>query len=196
MLDDIRDGTAITALRGQRYCVIQVNAASRPVSAPLSAPRLSATRPWQGRPTGPRASDGGRLANLLRLPGPGRWPGCCLAGRGPLAGHGDHSAERSIEHPFPPVDFLTHVQDQRREFGCIARPDPGTECGQADHERAASAHCRPRGHLRDTQALKREEAPVRAGRSGVVRWQSPLGSDHRYRFVLCGLRLLRALCEV
>ena len=31
----LRDGTAITALRGQRYCVIPVNAAGRPVSAPL-----------------------------------------------------------------------------------------------------------------------------------------------------------------
>jgi hypothetical protein len=58
------------------------------------------------------------------------------------------------------------VQDQRRELGCVARLDPGAECGQAAHERAAPAHCRPRGHLGDTQAPKREQAPVRAGRPG------------------------------
>ena len=147
-----------------------------------------------------RASDGGRLADLVRLPGPGRRPGCCRGTRGPLAGHGDHGAQRGIEHPFAPVDFLAQVQHQRRKLGGIARPDPGAECGQATHERAAAAHRRPRGHLGDTQAPKREQAPIRAGRpggvSGVVLWRSPRGSDHRYRFVLCGLRVLRALREV
>ncbi len=147
-----------------------------------------------------RASYGGRLADLFRLPGPGRRPGCCRAARDPFAGHGGHGPERGIEHPFAPVDFLAHVQDQRREFGCVARPDSGPECGQAAQERAVPAHCRPCGHLGDTQAPQREEAPVRAGRpggiSGVVYWQSPLGGDHLYRFVLCSLRLLLALREV
>jgi hypothetical protein len=129
--------------------------------------------PWPGH-AGPsrwaRASYGGRLADLFRLPAP---PGCCRAARGPLAGHGDHGAERGVEHPFAPVDFLAQVQDQRCELGGIARPDPGAERGQAAHERAAPARRRPRGHLGDTQALKREQASVWAGRpggmSGVVR---------------------------
>jgi len=103
--------------------------------------------------------------------------------------------ERGIEHPVAPVEFLAQVQDQRRELGCVARPDPGAECRQAAHQRAAPALCRPGGHLGDAQAPEREQVPVRAGGpggiSGVVHWQSPLGSDHRYRFVLCGLRALR-----
>jgi hypothetical protein len=82
----------------------------------------------------------------------------------------------------------------------VARPDPGAERGQAAHERPVPAHGRPRGHLGDTQAPQREEAPVRAGGpggiSGVVHWQSPPDGDHLYRFVLCGLRVLRALREV
>ena len=44
----------------------------------------------------------------------------------------------------------------------------GEEGGQAAQERGASAHRRPRGHLGDTQAPKREEAPVRAGRRGGI----------------------------
>jgi len=70
--------------------------------------------------------------------------------------------------------FLAHVQDQRRELGCVARLDPGAECGQAAHERAAPAHGRPRGHLGDTQAPKREQAPVRAGRPGGI-CECPVG---------------------
>ena len=145
-----------------------------------------------GRSHWTMASYGGRLADLFRLLDPGQRPGCRWATRDPLARHGDYSPERDIEHPFAPVDFLAHVKDQRRELGCIARPDPGAERGQATHERAAPAHCRPRRHLRNTQAPKRKEAPVRAGRpggiSGVVHWRSPLDNDHRYRLVLCDLR--------
>jgi len=44
-------------------------------------------------------------ADLFRLPGPGRRPGCCRAARDPLAGHGGHGPERGIEHPVAPVDL-------------------------------------------------------------------------------------------
>jgi len=95
---------------------------------------------------------------------------------------GGHGLERLIEHLFASVDFLGQVQDQRRELGCVARADPGAECGQAARERTAPAHCRPGGHLGDTRAPKREEAPVRAGgpagSSGVVPGR-PLGGDYR-----------------
>ena len=86
--------------------------------------RLRAARPRRGRSHWAGASDGGWLADLFLLPGPGQQPGCCPAARDPLAGHGGHSPERGIEHPFAPVDFLAQVQDQRRELGRIARPDP------------------------------------------------------------------------
>jgi len=112
-------------------------------------------------------------------PAPAGRPGCCKATRDPLAGNGDHSPERGIEHPFAPVDFLAHVQDQRRELGCVARLDPGAECGQAAHERAAPAHGRPRGHLGIPRHLSASRRP--SGQAG------PEGSAS-VRSVLPGIR--------
>ena len=149
-------------------------------ASPGSAP-LPATRPWWSRSHWAKRQTAAGSQICSGCPAPVR-PGCCRATRDPLAGHGDHSPERGIEHPFAPVDFLAHVQDQRRELGCVARLDPGAECGQAAHERAAPAHCRPRGHLGDTQAPKREQAPVRAGRPGGI---SPVPAGARAR---CGAR--------
>jgi hypothetical protein len=57
-----------------------------------------------------------------------------------------------------------HVQDQRRELGCVARLDPGAECGQAAQERAAPALCRPRGHLGIPRHLSASRRP--SGQAG------------------------------
>jgi len=86
----------------------------------------------------------------------------------PAPGH----PERGVEHPLAGVDLVAHAQHQRRELGRGTRPDPGPAGGQPVPQRAAPAHRRPRGDLRDAQAPQREEAPLRTRRtvgiSGVV----------------------------
>jgi Glycosyltransferase family 87 len=87
----------------------------------------------------------------------------------PQAAGGVRPAQRGVEHPFAGVDLVAHAQDQRREFRRGARPDPGPAGGQPVAQRAAPAHRRPRGDLREAQAPQREEAPLRpVGISGVV----------------------------
>jgi hypothetical protein len=91
-------------------------------------------------------------------------PGCCRAAGDPLGGHGDHSLERGIEHPFASVDFLAQVPDQRRERGCVARLDPGDNAARL---RISVRHLLIAARMAtwedDAQAPKREQASVRAG---------------------------------
>jgi SRSO17 transposase len=71
-------------------------------------------------------------------------------------------ADERLYYPVDAVPYTPAKHFAKRKSD--ARPDPGAECRQATHQRAAPAHCRPRGHLGDTQAPEREKAPVRAGR--------------------------------
>jgi hypothetical protein len=57
--------------------------------------------------------------------------------------------KRGIEHPFARVDLVAQAQDQRRELGGGAWPDPGAVGGQPVSERAAPAHRRPGDYLRN-----------------------------------------------
>ena len=98
------------------------------------------------------------------------------------------------------VPAVKRQEIEPRELGCVARLDPGAECGEHAHERAPPAHCRTCGHLGDAQAPKREGAP--SGLAGPAGSPASFTGSRRSIVVICigssfcSLRLLRTLREV